>query len=87
MSHSESHLDVTAADSSSEGLAGSHSKLTTAILWLCGMDRPRKSSGARQVPVEMPTCSLEENPLMRRFIDANLVVCMAVAVFLIGYWA
>ncbi|XP_023677566.1 sodium/myo-inositol cotransporter 2 [Paramormyrops kingsleyae] len=87
VSRSESHLDVTAADSSSKGHAGSHSKLTTAILWLCGMDRPKKSSGARQVPVEMPTCSLEENPLMSRFIDANLVVCMAVAVFLIGYWA
>uniref|UniRef100_A0A8C1RSI3 Sodium/myo-inositol cotransporter 2 n=2 Tax=Cyprinus carpio TaxID=7962 RepID=A0A8C1RSI3_CYPCA len=38
-------------------------------------------------PPETPTCSLKEDPCMRHLVNANLIICMSVAVFLFAFWA
>uniref|UniRef100_A0AAY4BIN1 Sodium/myo-inositol cotransporter 2 n=1 Tax=Denticeps clupeoides TaxID=299321 RepID=A0AAY4BIN1_9TELE len=58
------------------------SKLKTFFLWLCGMNK-QKEAPLPQANVS----SLEEDPCMKRVVDANLIVCISVAVFLISYWA
>ncbi|KAK9978327.1 hypothetical protein ABG768_020082 [Culter alburnus] len=65
--------------------AGS-SKLKSALFWICGMEK-QKGKKPMSPPPEAPICSLEEEPCMRHLVNANLVVCMSVAVFLIAYWA
>lgn len=65
--------------------AGS-SKLKSALFWICGMEK-QKGKTPMSPPPEAPTCSLEEEPCMRHLVNANLIVCMSVAVFLIAYWA
>nr|XP_055050707.1 sodium/myo-inositol cotransporter 2 isoform X1 [Misgurnus anguillicaudatus] len=61
------------------------SKLKSALLWICGMEK----QGAKPVslPPEPPVCSLDEDPCMNHLLNANLIICLSVAVFLIAYWA
>ncbi|KAG7459457.1 hypothetical protein MATL_G00210810 [Megalops atlanticus] len=65
------------------------SRLKSALLWLCGMEQ--KETGGRLPPPPPPAnaavCSLDEDPTMRHVVNANLIVCMAVTAFLVGYWA
>uniref|UniRef100_A0AAY4BIL4 Sodium/myo-inositol cotransporter 2 n=1 Tax=Denticeps clupeoides TaxID=299321 RepID=A0AAY4BIL4_9TELE len=56
--------------------------VVTFFLWLCGMNK-QKEAPLPQANVS----SLEEDPCMKRVVDANLIVCISVAVFLISYWA
>ncbi|XP_039541758.1 sodium/myo-inositol cotransporter 2 isoform X2 [Pimephales promelas] len=65
--------------------AGS-SKLKSALFWICGMEK-QKEGKPMSPPPETPICSLEEEPCMRHVVNANLIVCMSLAVFLIAYWA
>ncbi|KAK7168238.1 hypothetical protein R3I94_002322 [Phoxinus phoxinus] len=65
--------------------AGS-SKLKSALFWICGMEKRREEKPVSPPP-ETPMCSLEEEPCMRHLVNANLIVCMSLAVFLIAYWA
>ncbi|XP_077067994.1 sodium/myo-inositol cotransporter 2 [Siphateles boraxobius] len=65
--------------------AGS-SKLKSALFWICGMEK-QKEEKPMSPPPETPMCSLEEEPCMRHLVNANLIVCMSLAVFLIAYWA
>lgn len=63
------------------------SKLTSTLLWLCGMEQ--KSADERPPPPqpEVSGCSLDEDPCMRHVVNANLIICLSMAVFLFAYWA
>ncbi|KAL0198436.1 hypothetical protein M9458_006976, partial [Cirrhinus mrigala] len=65
--------------------AGS-SKLKSALFWICGMEK-QKGEKPKSPPPEPLTCSLEEDPCMRHMVNANLIICISVAVFLFAYWA
>ncbi|KAJ8253928.1 hypothetical protein COCON_G00205400 [Conger conger] len=71
-----------------DGNEGVMSRLKSGLLWVCGMEREgtEPSQQAPTPPVETARL-LEEDPNMRNVVNANLIVCMSVAVFLIGYWA
>uniref|UniRef100_A0A8C1VWR5 Sodium/myo-inositol cotransporter 2 n=1 Tax=Cyprinus carpio TaxID=7962 RepID=A0A8C1VWR5_CYPCA len=70
---------------SASSKAGS-SKLKSALFWICGMEK-QKGEKPKSPPPETPTCSLEEDPCMRHLVNANLIICMSVAVFLFAFWA
>ncbi|CAN9505867.1 unnamed protein product [Ophioblennius macclurei] len=68
----------------------SQSKFLSAVYWLCGMER--KTDGDNDIPMPPPPpeqviASLEEKPLLRQIVNVNLIVCLAVTAFIIGYWA
>ncbi|XP_046722180.1 sodium/myo-inositol cotransporter 2 isoform X1 [Silurus meridionalis] len=62
------------------------SRLKSALLWLCGMEQNPERQQPPPAP-EAAVCSLEEEPCLRHVVNANLVVCLSVAVFLFAYWA
>ncbi|KAI4896796.1 hypothetical protein NFI96_026705, partial [Prochilodus magdalenae] len=62
------------------------SKLKSTLLWLCGMDQG-SGEKAPPPPPEAVECSLEEDPCLKHVVNANLIVCLSVAVFLFAYWA
>ncbi|KAI7803357.1 sodium/myo-inositol cotransporter 2 [Triplophysa rosa] len=64
----------------------SSSKLKSALLWICGMEK-EKGEKPTSPPPDTPVCSLNEDPCMSHLLNANLIVCLSVAVFLIAYWA
>ncbi|XP_062840860.1 sodium/myo-inositol cotransporter 2 isoform X2 [Trichomycterus rosablanca] len=69
------------------GVTPTPSKLKSILLWLCGMEQ---NSGDERPPPPLPEavgCSLEEDPCMRHVVNANLIVCLSMAVFLFAYWA
>uniref|UniRef100_A0A8C2HAE1 Sodium/myo-inositol cotransporter 2 n=1 Tax=Cyprinus carpio TaxID=7962 RepID=A0A8C2HAE1_CYPCA len=74
--------DATVSASSKAG----SSKLKSALFWICGMEK-QKGEKPKSPPPETPTCSLEEDPCMRHLVNANLIICMSVAVFLFAFWA
>ncbi|KAK0153118.1 Sodium/myo-inositol cotransporter 2 [Merluccius polli] len=66
------------------------SRLTTALYWLCGMERRRAGETPPPVappPPQDPALLLREDWRMRLVVNCNLIVCGSVAAFLIGYWA
>uniref|UniRef100_A0A8C5GBE2 Sodium/myo-inositol cotransporter 2 n=1 Tax=Gouania willdenowi TaxID=441366 RepID=A0A8C5GBE2_GOUWI len=65
----------------------SQSTLISAIYWLCGMERRRNGDVVDPPVDEQVICSLEEKPHLRLIVNINLIICMSVAVFIIGYWA
>ncbi|KAM3598036.1 uncharacterized protein V6R79_012603 [Siganus canaliculatus] len=75
--------------SSSVSSVQSQSKLKTALYWLCGMERKKdgEDNAAPPPAPEETLASLEEKPRLRLIANANLIVCLAVTVFIIGYWA
>ncbi|XP_012673237.2 sodium/myo-inositol cotransporter 2 [Clupea harengus] len=81
--HDQRHGSVSTQASVSAG-----SRLKRACLWICGLDKPSEGTGAPAPPPPDATInSLEEDRCMRGVVDANLIVCLSVAVFLIAYWA
>ncbi|XP_063046730.1 sodium/myo-inositol cotransporter 2 [Engraulis encrasicolus] len=77
-----------ASTQSSEPGGGGGSRLKRTCLWLCGLDKPQGGSSAPPPPPPAPTiASLEEDSCTRAMVDANLIICLSVAVFLIAYWA
>uniref|UniRef100_A0A4W5MSN9 Uncharacterized protein n=1 Tax=Hucho hucho TaxID=62062 RepID=A0A4W5MSN9_9TELE len=73
---------------SSEASVRSQSRLKAALYWLCGMDRQKDGDSAPQPPLLLdPASSLEEDPCLSHVVDANLIICLSIAVFIIGYWA
>ncbi|XP_054991985.1 sodium/myo-inositol cotransporter 2 isoform X3 [Sorex araneus] len=64
------------------------SKVVQSLLWLCGMEGKGPEEPpppeAQAEPVRM---SLEEKPLVKTFLDINLVLCLSAAIFLWGYFA
>lgn len=66
----------------------SRSRLMSALYWLCGMEK-RKEGDDDPVTCPAPEhtiCSLEEKPRLRLIVDVNLLICLSVAAFIIGYW-
>ncbi|XP_055754322.1 sodium/myo-inositol cotransporter 2-like [Salvelinus fontinalis] len=73
---------------SSEASVRSQSRLKAALYWLCGMERQKQGDSAPQPPLLLdPASSLEEDPCLSHMVDANLIICLSIAVFIIGYWA
>ncbi|KAF7644579.1 hypothetical protein LDENG_00219640 [Lucifuga dentata] len=62
------------------------SRLTSAIYWLCGMERQTQRENNPPVP-KVTVVSLEEKRWIRLLVNVNLIVCLSVAAFIIGYWA
>ncbi|XP_073698910.1 sodium/myo-inositol cotransporter 2 [Garra rufa] len=74
------------SSSSASSEADSSSKLKSALFWICGMEK-QKGEKPKSPPPEAPSCSLKEDPCMRNLVNANLIICISVAVFLFAYWA
>ncbi|XP_067089860.1 sodium/myo-inositol cotransporter 2 isoform X2 [Osmerus mordax] len=72
-------------DSAASG--GSQSRLTKALYWLCGMERQREATPHAPPPHRDTVSSLEEKPCLRNMVNANLLICLSVIVFIISYWA
>lgn len=71
---------------SSASSKAASSKLKSALFWICGMEK-QKGEKPKSPPPETVTCSLEEDPCMRHLVNANLIICISVAVFLFAFWA
>ncbi|XP_061892759.1 sodium/myo-inositol cotransporter 2 isoform X2 [Entelurus aequoreus] len=64
------------------------SRLVSALYWLCGMDTTTKEGQKMpEIPAEPERNKLEENPCLQHLVNANLIICLSVAAFVIGYWA
>uniref|UniRef100_A0A3B4B7B4 Sodium/myo-inositol cotransporter 2 n=1 Tax=Periophthalmus magnuspinnatus TaxID=409849 RepID=A0A3B4B7B4_9GOBI len=64
------------------------SKLLSALYWLCGMERRQEEDSSPPPPPPVqPACSLEEKPQLKMVVNVNLIICLTVTVFIIGYWA
>uniref|UniRef100_A0AAX7TUT9 Sodium/myo-inositol cotransporter 2 n=1 Tax=Astatotilapia calliptera TaxID=8154 RepID=A0AAX7TUT9_ASTCA len=73
---------------SSASSVRSQSKLMSALYWLCGMERRNKEDDPAPLPApEQTICSLEEKPRLQLIVNANLIICLSVTAFIIGYWA
>uniref|UniRef100_A0A3Q4GA81 Sodium/myo-inositol cotransporter 2 n=1 Tax=Neolamprologus brichardi TaxID=32507 RepID=A0A3Q4GA81_NEOBR len=73
---------------SSASSVRSQSKLMSALYWLCGMERQNKEDEPAPLPApEQTICSLEEKPRLQLIVNANLIICLSVTAFIIGYWA
>lgn len=56
--------------------------------WLCGLNPQKKESKKSPVTPAAPDLSqLKENPRLKQVLNANLIICLSVAIFIIGYWA
>ncbi|XP_047212717.1 sodium/myo-inositol cotransporter 2-like [Girardinichthys multiradiatus] len=74
---------------SSVSSAPSQSRFISAIYWLCGMERRREADSNTVTPPapEQIICTLDEKPNLRHLVNSNLIICLSVTVFIIGYWA
>ncbi|XP_058265983.1 sodium/myo-inositol cotransporter 2 isoform X2 [Hemibagrus wyckioides] len=63
------------------------SKLKSMLLWLCGMELNSEREQPPTPPPEAVVSSLEEEPYLRHVVNANLIVCLSVTVFLFAFWA
>uniref|UniRef100_A0A4W6DTD5 Sodium/myo-inositol cotransporter 2 n=1 Tax=Lates calcarifer TaxID=8187 RepID=A0A4W6DTD5_LATCA len=79
------HLTICHSSSS----VRSQSRLMSALYWLCGMERRTEGENNPVTPPapEPAICSLEEKPRLRLVVDVNLIICLCVTAFIIGYWA
>lgn len=69
--------------------AKGNSKLVTTLLWLCGMERKQENAEnvAPTKPEPLPVASLEETPLVKHVLNANLLLCVCAGIFLWAYFA
>ncbi|MEQ2200505.1 hypothetical protein XENOCAPTIV_030339, partial [Xenoophorus captivus] len=84
------YFSLTLADSaSSVSSAPSQSRFISAIYWLCGMERRQEADSNTVTPPapEQIICTLDEKPNLRHLVNSNLIICLSVTVFIIGYWA
>lgn len=58
----------------------------SALYRLCGMKR-REDGDDDPAPPEENFSSLEEKPHLTHVVNINLIICLCVATFIIGYWA
>ncbi|XP_068100394.1 sodium/myo-inositol cotransporter 2 isoform X2 [Hyperolius riggenbachi] len=62
-------------------------RLKKAILWLCGMERKEaREEQAPAVPLESPKVLFYERPLVTHILNASLILCMSVGIFLWGFY-
>uniref|UniRef100_A0A3Q2FEM6 Sodium/myo-inositol cotransporter 2 n=1 Tax=Cyprinodon variegatus TaxID=28743 RepID=A0A3Q2FEM6_CYPVA len=78
-----------AYSASSESSTPSQSRFMSAIYWLCGMERRKEADSNIPAPsaTEQIICTLDEKPSYRHLVNTNLIFCLSVTVFIIGYWA
>nr|XP_046272267.1 sodium/myo-inositol cotransporter 2 [Scatophagus argus] len=74
--------------SSSVSSVQSQSRLLSALYWLCGMETRREGDDNPATPPqpEQATCSLEEKTHLRLLVNVNLIICLSVTAFIVGYW-
>ncbi|XP_042360808.1 sodium/myo-inositol cotransporter 2 [Plectropomus leopardus] len=74
--------------SSSTSSVESQSRLWSALYWLCGMERRKEGADSSVTPSapEQAINSLEEKPRLRLIVNINLLICLSVTAFIIGYW-
>lgn len=66
----------------------SKSRLMTALYWLCGMERQKAGENNVTPPApEQAISSLEEKPRLQHIVNTNLIICLSVTAFIVGYWA
>lgn len=64
------------------------SRCMSALYWLCGMERKTEGDNPVTPPApEQTACSLEEKPRLKLLVNINLIICLSVTAFIIGYWA
>uniref|UniRef100_A0A671YEC7 Sodium/myo-inositol cotransporter 2 n=1 Tax=Sparus aurata TaxID=8175 RepID=A0A671YEC7_SPAAU len=85
----ERTLSLSPDSSASLSSVRSRSRLISALYWLCGMERRKEGDNDPVTPPapDQPTCSLEEKPRLRTIVNVNLIICLSVTAFIIGYWA
>ncbi|XP_067912088.1 sodium/myo-inositol cotransporter 2 isoform X3 [Heterodontus francisci] len=62
------------------------SKLISFLLWFCGMNQKEEAENTPPSEILANTDLLSEEPCMRNFINANLIVCLTATVFLYAYF-
>ncbi|XP_078274020.1 sodium/myo-inositol cotransporter 2-like isoform X3 [Rhinoraja longicauda] len=62
-------------------------KLISFLLWFCGMDKKEEAESPALSEAPANVNMFKEKPLVRYFINANLIVCLSAAVFLFAYFA
>lgn len=82
-------LSLSPDSSSSVSTVRSQSRLVSALYWLCGMETKREEEDAPAPPPEPKStaCFLEEKPRLKAIVNVNLLICLTVTAFIIGYWA
>ncbi|KAJ0001424.1 hypothetical protein NQD34_006444, partial [Periophthalmus magnuspinnatus] len=84
--HSSNRAEAT-INQTQEKEPGSN-RLLSALYWLCGMERRQEEDSSPPPPPPVqPACSLEEKPQLKMVVNVNLIICLTVTVFIIGYWA
>uniref|UniRef100_A0A7N8YK99 Sodium/myo-inositol cotransporter 2 n=1 Tax=Mastacembelus armatus TaxID=205130 RepID=A0A7N8YK99_9TELE len=63
----------------------SQSRLMSALYWLCGMERWKEEENNPVTPPP-PEQALEEKSHLQLIVNINLIVCLSVTAFIIGYW-
>ncbi|XP_032896641.1 sodium/myo-inositol cotransporter 2-like isoform X1 [Amblyraja radiata] len=62
-------------------------KLISFILWFCGMDKNEEAESPALPEAPANVNMFKEEPHLRYFINANVIVCLSAAVFLFAYFA
>uniref|UniRef100_A0A665TXA6 Sodium/myo-inositol cotransporter 2 n=1 Tax=Echeneis naucrates TaxID=173247 RepID=A0A665TXA6_ECHNA len=80
--------DVLDSSSSVSSTVRSQSRLVSAIYWLCGLERRLKGGNHPATPVRpvQATYSVTEKPRLQLIVNVNLIICLTVIAFVIGYW-
>uniref|UniRef100_A0A665TWT0 Sodium/myo-inositol cotransporter 2 n=1 Tax=Echeneis naucrates TaxID=173247 RepID=A0A665TWT0_ECHNA len=76
------------SSSSVSSTVRSQSRLVSAIYWLCGLERRLKGGNHPATPVRpvQATYSVTEKPRLQLIVNVNLIICLTVIAFVIGYW-
>lgn len=79
----------TDSSSSASTRVHSQSKLMSALYWLCGMERKTEGENNHLTPPapQLATCTLKEKRRVRHIVNINLLICLSVVAFFVGYWA
>ncbi|XP_029364418.1 sodium/myo-inositol cotransporter 2 isoform X1 [Echeneis naucrates] len=82
------HCDRKDSSSSVSSTVRSQSRLVSAIYWLCGLERRLKGGNHPATPVRpvQATYSVTEKPRLQLIVNVNLIICLTVIAFVIGYW-
>lgn len=62
-------------------------KLISFLFWFCGMDKNEEAESAAHPEAPANVNMFKEEPHLRYFINANVIVCLSAAVFLFAYFA
>ncbi|XP_049645076.1 sodium/myo-inositol cotransporter 2 isoform X4 [Suncus etruscus] len=80
-------LPENASKAHSDGVSPKQSKVLQTLLWLCGLEGKGQAEPPLPSEAEPVRISLKEKPLVKTFLDINLIICLSCAIFLWGYFA